>query len=379
MTTSEDGAASPATPREHGAQAADQANIARRLRSHAQWLQDERRSPLYVVLMRGAADDLDAGGIVATLFSGVDAPPGSVPQLRLMGALHELVLAGGAPELAAFYPSAGGEREPDGAWPVAERTLREHADWIAPRLRATVQTNEPGRSAVLYAALLWLTACHRRPIRLLEIGASAGVNLLADRYAYVQGDLRLGAGADAAVTFTDPWDPGPPIDLAAAAARLQIAARAGCDPSPRDPADPADRLRLLSYIWPDELARFRRLEAALRVAAADPPLVAAARAVDWLPDALARRRPNELTVVWHSVVRQYVAPPEWAATEALVARAAELHPGGPVVRVGMEPTRERTTGCVVTVSGTGVAGRRQLARCGDHGPPVRWGAETVGV
>lgn len=75
---------------------------------------------------------------------------------------------------------------------VVRATLHEHFDWIRERLPRTVQTNEPGRSAVLYAVLLWLADRHRRPIRLLEIGASAGLNLHADCFAYAVGDETFG-------------------------------------------------------------------------------------------------------------------------------------------------------------------------------------------
>ena len=360
--------------------AEDQAHLVKRLRSHAQWLEDERRSPLYTVLMRGAADDIEAGGVVSELFIGVAAPPGSVPQLRLMAALHELVLAGLAPALAAFYPSAGGDppfgargRDPEQAWPVARRALRDHVGWIAPRLQRTVQTNEPGRSAVLYPVLLWLSECHgRRPIRLLELGASAGLNLLADRYAYVHEDGVLGDAASA-VRFVAPWRPGPPGDLAVAAAALRIVHRQGCDPHPLDPSNPDDRRRLLSYIWPDETERLERLRAALEIAAPTPPMVVRSAAADWLPDALRRRGTEELTVVWHSVVRQYVDPAAWEATRAVFRDAAADDPGRPVVWVSMEPTPERIFGCAVTITAApDLSADVELARCGDHGPPVAW-------
>ena len=363
----------------------DPQRLARRFRRHAAVLADNRRSPLYVRLMEGAADDLEAGGIVAGLFDDVPAPPGSVPQLRLMAALHELVLAGLAPELAAFYPSAGGDppfgargRDPAAAWPAARRALRENTEWIAPRLPRTVQTNEPGRSAVLYPVLLWLSECHgRRPIRLLELGASAGLNLLADRYAYVHEDDVLGDAASA-VRFVAPWRPGPPGDLVAAAATLRIVHRQGCDPHPLDPSNPDDRRRLLSYIWPDETERLERLRAALEIAAPTPPMVVRSAAGDWLPDALRRRGTDELTVVWHSVVRQYVDPGEWGALEAGFGDAAHAAPERPLVWVGMEPGEDHLSGFEVVVRCGDATAGVCVARCGDHGPPVVWEtAQTV--
>ena len=134
-------------------------------------------------------------------------PRGAVPALRLMAALHELALTGREPELARTTRSAGGTR----------RAGRRLADCAALRssatstgssagLHRTVQTNEPGRSAALYPVLLWLTAVHGRPMRLLEIGASAGLNLICDRYRYDVGGLTLG-DPGSPVRFEQPWRP----------------------------------------------------------------------------------------------------------------------------------------------------------------------------
>jgi hypothetical protein len=295
----------------------------------------------------------------------VPAPPGSVPQLRLLAALHHLVLSGRAPELAAYYPSAGGQRPPAEVWPAARAAIVEHFEWCKARARRTVQTNEPGRSAVLYPALLWLTARHRRPIRLLEIGASAGLNLQVDRYRYRIGQVALG-DPDSPLEFLDPWAPPPPIDLAAAAAALRIVERAGCDLAPLDPRHPEDQRALLSYIWPDEPHRIERMRAALSVAARDPVPVAARRGSEWLSETLPRGRDGELTVVWHSVMRQYVEPEEWEAIE----RALNARPG--VVRLSMEPARENRMGMELTAHDPAGAPGRRLAVCDDHGLPIRW-------
>jgi hypothetical protein len=345
-------------------------SVPERMRRQGRGLARAGRSPLYVALIADAADDYQAGGVVARLFAGVEPPPGAVPALRLMAALHELALTGREPELSAFYPSAGGARPPHDAWQIARAALERNFDWIAPRLHRTVQTNEPGRSAALYAVLLWLTSAYGRRLRLLEIGASAGLNLICDRYRYDVGGLTLGA-PDSPVRFEQPWRPAPAIDLTAAATALRISHREGCDANPLDPASPDDRRRLISYIWPDERDRLARLDAALSVAAPRPPMVVRAQAVDWLPDALSRRRDGELTVVWHSLMRQYVDPGEWRALLEAFGAALAANPERPIAWVGMEPV-SGVFGGEITVQTAPDQMARRVARCDDHGPPVVW-------
>jgi hypothetical protein len=246
------------------------ADIGARLDGFAGWLERSGRSPLYAQLLREAARDAAAGGVVAHLFEGIDVPPGAVPALRLMAALHYLVLSGQAPALARFYPSAGGGEPPTLAWPVAQATLCQRLEDVRDRLRRGLQTNEPGRSAVLYGALLWASERYRTPLRLLEIGASAGLNLLAERYCYVIGGQRLGA-AGSPVCFEEPWHGTPVPDPRAAQRRLGVIERRGCDPAPIDVRADGTRELLLSYVWPDERERLVRLEAALQLARAEPP------------------------------------------------------------------------------------------------------------
>ncbi len=345
-------------------------SIADRIRRHGRGLAEAGRSPLYVTLIAAAADDAQRGGVVARLFEQVEVPRGSVPALRLMAALHELALTGREPELAAYYTDSAEPLAPGGAWPIAQAALARNFDWIERRLHRTVQTNEPGRSAVLYPALLWLTAVHGRPIRLLELGASAGLNLICDRYRYDVDGITLG-DPGSPLRFEQPWRPGPQIDLRDASQRLAIVHREGCDPNPLDPSNPDDRRRLISYIWPDERERLDRLHDALAVAAPRPPLVVSAAAIDWLPDALARRRDGELTVVWHSIMRQYVEPAQWQALAVAFATALTQAPQRPIVWLGMEPIGIKL-GDELTVRDTPDGPVTRLAGCDDHGPPVVW-------
>ena len=198
--------------------------------------------------------------------------------LRMLAAVHAMVLAGRAPALASFYPSAGGHFEADAAW----RALCELCDANRAELRdaaATlrVQTNEVRRSAVLAPGFLRVAARTGLPLRLREIGSSAGLNLLFDRYGYELGPHRFG-DAGSPLLLTANWE-GPAPDLAAP---LRVESRRGCDVAPFDVRNAEHRLRLESFIWPEQLERLARLRAALEVALREPPEIDAAAAGDWV-------------------------------------------------------------------------------------------------
>ncbi len=342
-------------------------------RARAAELERDGRSRLYVELMRGAGADADAGGIVAAIFAGDPAAPGSMPELRLLAALHQLVLSGDAPQLARHFPSAGGDAPPAQAWPVARRTIAEHEAVVRRLAQRPVQTNEPGRCVSLYGGLLWLSERHRLPIRLLEIGASAGLNLNVDRFGYVVGGVSLGA-TDSPLAFTEPWQGRPVQDPPAAAARLRVTERAGCDMAPIDAATPDGRLTLQSYIWPDEPERLARIAQAAAVAARFPVSVEPRNAAAWLLTRLTDVRPDTLTVVWQSVVDQYLDGGERDAIRSAFASA-----GGTLAWLTLEPPAAAARGdghfelrCRERPEDNGSGAARLLARAGYHGPPVIW-------
>lgn len=346
--------------------------LAKRIRAQAEQCA-LHGSRLTAALLYGAADDYEAGGPTADLLlPHADDPSGSVPSLRLAGSLHRLVLQRQAPELALYYPSVGGTASVDGAWPVARQTIADDMDALRQHVQRPVQTNEVGRSAGLYGGLLHVTARTGKPLRLLEIGASAGLNLLVDRFAYdVAEGVVLGDPASP-VRLHRPWQGVGP------AGTLHIAERHGCDPAPLDPADADDRLTLTSYVWADQLDRFERLRAALQVAAVDPVPVQRTGASAFLERELARPTDGLATVVWHSVVRQYLTPAERAAVDQIVAEAgARATPDAPLARLSMEPEKVGAGQFRFVLELTTWPGgeRRVLAECLGHGPPVVWVGE----
>lgn len=329
----------------------------------------EAGSPLTADLLAGAADDVLAGGPTARLLEPLaDDPPGSVPPLRLAGALHRLVLERRAPGLALHYPSVGGT--PGAVWPAARDVVEDQLDALHGLVARPVQTNEVGRSSALLGGLLHAAAGTGLPVRLLEIGASGGLNLLVDRYAHEVGEGVVLGDAASPVRLHRPWL-GPPPPLGP----LEVVERRGCDPAPLDPRSTEDRLTLTSYVWGDHLARFERLRAALQVAAQDAVPVERLPASEFLARELAEPRPGVVTVVWQSVVRQYLAPPERRAVGAVLAEAgARASRGAPLAHLTMEPERF-TTGefRFPLLLRTWPAGRtRVLGEAQGHGPPVVW-------
>jgi len=348
------------------------ADLPTRFRRHADVLESAGRSPLSVALMRGAANDLGQGGVLAGLLGGTELAPGQAPALRVLGALHLLVLMGQAPQLARYYPSVGGDAPADEAWQVARGTLEAHASSVRLLLRRPVQTNEPGRSAVLYGILLWVSERYGLPMRLYEIGASAGLNLLAPQYGYrVRGEIL--ADPSSALVFDEPWLGEPVDDPVAAYTHLVITERRGCDIAPIDATSDEGRLTLLSYIWPDELDRIARMRAALAVAAKGPSAVDRADAKVWLEHVLCNHPKGVVDFVWQSVFAQYLPPSHHdLLSDQMLARGAEREPSSPLVWARMEPGTDPLRGFEVSVTCWPDGEETALAYSGDHGPPVRW-------
>jgi hypothetical protein len=325
-------------------------------------------SRLYEQILTGVLDDLRAGGVSARLLDDRDGDPfGSALALRLLGAVHRIVLDGRAPELAAHYPSAGGD--PTIGDPVAPflAVLEAHEAELAQRITDGVQTNEVGRSAALVGGYAEVVRRAGLPLRVLEIGASAGLNLRFDHYAYDTGEQLCG-DPDSPVRFAGVWE-GTPPELPRA---FDVAERRGCDRNPIDATTEEGQLTLLAYVWPDQVDRLDRLAAALEVAARVPVAVEQADAATWVEAALAERRPGTATVVVHSIVLQYLGPERRRRFRDLVAGAgARATAAAPLAWLRMEPATEDAAEVRLTLWPGGED--RALGLAGYHGMPVRWG------
>jgi len=160
-------------------------------------------------------------------------------------------------------------------------------------------------------------------------------------------------------------DDAPPLDTPA-----RVVARAGCDTAPVDPSTAEGRLTLLSYIWPDQAERLAHLRAALEVARRVPVRIDRAEATEWLVTRLATPTPGVATVVFHSIVMQYLAPADRERVRAIVREAgARATAAAPVARLRMEPAGELADVHLTLWPG---GEKRRIARAHYHGRPVYW-------
>jgi hypothetical protein len=287
------------------------------------------RSATTARLLADAGEDLAAGGVTAAVMAGHERErSGTAPHLRFAAAVHRLVLAGQAPGLARHYATAGGALHEPTFWSDAQPVLAEHVDELRAIVNAThVQTNEPGRSAPLYGGLL--VAAERAAryagrvnpfgVRLLEVGASAGLNLRPHLVGYRLADGTVLGDQHSPMMLDVDWTGLPPASFSHP---LRLVHRAGCDLDPVDVSTADGLLHLASFVWPDQLERFRRLHEAVTLARQDPVPVQRASGAEWLEHQLAKRRRGVLTVVWHSVIWQYVTASDRARGQQVLAKAA---------------------------------------------------------
>src|SRR5262245_34800756 len=331
----------------------------------------EYGSPFYAGLCRGAAADARAQGPVWQLVRGFAGDPWqSALALRVLGGVHALVLEGSAPALAPHYANAADAAA--GALPVAAfvDVVRDAADRLRPWLASPPQTNEVGRSSALLGGFLTVAAAGG-PLRILELGSSAGLNLRFDRYRFAA-DGWVWGPADAKVVLRPRWRGAPP-PLGPADIRV----RRGCDLSPLDPRDPATRLRLSAFVWPDRPDRLRTLRNALDVAADDDLQVERADAAAWLQARIAEQAPGVATVVFHSSVWGHLQPATREQIADALARAgARANGNGPLhwLRWEDEPRRPGEVAVRHELRLTSWPGGERLLAVGQpHGDWIEWG------
>ncbi|HEX8888949.1 MAG TPA: DUF2332 domain-containing protein [Pyrinomonadaceae bacterium] len=341
------------------------AAIAAKLHKQAGWCR-RLGSPLYAYLLEQAAADVEAGGACWEALRGHDVDPhGSALALRFMGAVHRIVLTGESPELARYYPSTNGHIDNAKCWPLFRATVERHRDALRELVNRPVQTNEVGRAAALVGGFLLVSQESKLPLRLLEIGASAGLNLRWDHYYYEAESASFGDQAST-VRLTGVFTGGhPPL-----ATQVRISERRGCDLNPLDLETEEGELTLLSFVWADQTARLKMLRGAIEVARKVVATVDAADAPQWLEAQLMNVVRDTATVVFHSIMWQYMSEEgRRRVVEALEQAGALATSNSPLAWLRMEPGNDEAE---VRLKTWPNGQERLIATAGFHGQNVRW-------
>jgi hypothetical protein len=262
--------------------------------------------------------------------------------LRIAGGIHHLYLTGDAPELGPVYSGAIADQAQVDR--IVTLLVEQFDARLAPWFDGPPQTNEAGRSASIMGGLLWLSQVLgpnpstglRAGFELVEIGASAGVNTMMERYFYDLGGTTVGPEGSPMRIVPEWRGPPPP------AGEVEIVSIRGCDVTPVDLSDPAAALRLKAYVWAEVTERIARIDAAIRLAGEKRPDLVAQDAGDFVLEMLARpQQPGVTRVLYHSVMWQYL-PPETRALirDAMAAAGERASAEKPLAWVRLETNRQ---------------------------------------
>lgn len=347
-------------------------------------------APLYEAICNGIADDEDMLRLV-----GPGLPLARRPNL-VLAAVHYLLLAGTDHPLGSLYPTVaqwrapssprsapssteGDEPDPDGgrnAGDPAEvfRLFKDFSVRFASEVgqlmtTRSTQTNEVGRCSALLPAFSLVASRSDQPLALVDLGTSAGLNLLFDRYGYRYWTRRFGR-----VSEIEAGDPGSPVRLEAELRHRcpetftvpPVTTRLGIDRDPADPMDDDRSLWLLACQWPDHADRFLRLHLALLLARSSPdrPRLIVADAVEDLGEVAVLVPETSRLCIFHSWMAAYLTP---ARQVALGSRIRALAQHRPVTWIFAE-NRFETPGLPHPgTSGKGIPGASSLVLVEHHG------------
>ncbi len=270
-------------------------------------------SPLYERIAAAVALDTPVLDLVGR------APPEAHLPPALLAAVHYLLLDGLDHPLTDVYAGRSGA-DPG---PLFLDVCRSHAGELSGLLaHRRVQTNDCGRSALIGPGLTWVAGRLGRPFALVDVGASAGLNLLCDRYRLDYGDHGATGPPDAPVSVACEVRSGrPPI-----ADRLPTpVSRVGIDRSPVRLGDPDDARWLLACVWPDT-GRLERTAASIRLAQSDLPTVLEGDALTSLPAVLDQLEGGTAAVVVTTWAFAYFSPDQRRGFTQLLADASWRRP-----------------------------------------------------
>ena len=278
--------------------------------------------------------------------------------LRLFGGVHYLELAGIEPYALS------------GEWGDFRTAIESQRDFLARFVREQgVQTNEVQRCFALLPAFLVLAHDHgAETLDLVELGPSAGLNLLWDRYAYV---YRAGRWGSSELTLQGvEYAPVPREVLERS---VGVRRRLGIDLDPVDVTSDHGARLLHAFIWPGRVERAQRLRKAIAILRREPPTIVRGDYVELLPAVLGERDDQALTIVFQTASTGYIGRERRAELRELLAAAGRDAPLGWIsTRAVEEQEEDRHDSYELEVALWPGGERRFLLRCDHHGNWVEW-------
>jgi hypothetical protein len=275
------------------------------------------QSPLYEQVCRQILSD-------QLMFELMQHTPALQPGPNLLlAAIHFLLLRGARHELREFYGSCTDQPRPaTEAWPAFRDFCLTQRDEILCLLsRQRVQTNEVGRCGYLFPALSIAHASQpERSLAVIEIGASAGLNLHWDQYAYDYGPIGRYGDPSSPVVIRSQWrGAGPSLP----SVFPSVAHRVGIDLHPVDVNDPNQALWLQALVWPDQAERIKLLQAAIQVFRQSPVPLVAGNALEVLPAEIANAPVDARLCLVHCHTLNQFSDLERAKFEQLIREASD--------------------------------------------------------
>ena len=323
------------------------------------------RSPLYLSLATRVAEDPETLAIASMAWK-----KDALPNL-FFSAVHFLLLKGEHHQLAAFYPSLNNNsKHYDLAYPYFRSFVLEHKSEIGGIITTrSVQTNEVGRCAVLVPAFeLVARQAKNRPLALIEIGSSAGLTLLWDRYHY-QYNKGLQCGnpdSPVQVECLLRGEKRPPVPDRFP----EIVSRLGVDLNPVDLNDTENVQWLRALVWPEHKKRADQLEFAIEMARHDPPPIVRGDALDLLPSLIERVPDDSQLCIFHSFTLSLANAKPRERLEWMLKEASERRN---LFHISFEwPKNSETPLLGLASLEGGRSAERVLARCNTHGEWLEW-------
>jgi hypothetical protein len=326
---------------------------------------DARRtgSALYARLSEGVRDDPELRALVA------HAKPGQPHANLLFGAVHFLLLRGAVHPLRAFYPDLGGTKDGDPFPAFRDFCLAHRAELEALIGVRVTNTNEVGRSAILHPGFRAAAEAAKAPLYPIEIGPSAGLNLIWESYGvnYRKDGMTAASVAAHAPLVIDCELRGEKIPPAGRSP--QIAGRIGLELNPVDLSNEDDRDWLRALIWPDQVSRLERLDNAIALFTRAHPKILAGDALALLPEAMAEAPREAAICVYHTIVLYQFSAKMKQALDGILAAAGLRRP---VMRLSFE--MESLHECVLRLIRywDGAKEERVLAAAHPHGAWLEW-------